>query len=128
MPDWLPFGAAACRRYVLLNRLPLLPHEELLCREAMHHSTIQAASGFPDVASGTSFVGYEHEKCLKVSFVRLMRFQHKVRWFLKQHAARSVVRQEFEGSELCSLCKHMCYVAYISCSCVQLPFCLNHGE
>eukprot|EP01018_Ginkgo_biloba_P006432 Gb_15885 [translate_table: standard] len=35
MADWFPFGAAACKRYANLNRLPILPHELLLCKEAM---------------------------------------------------------------------------------------------
>ncbi|KAK9160107.1 hypothetical protein Syun_006448 [Stephania yunnanensis] len=33
--DWFPMGVVASRRYALLNRVPLLPHEELLCKEAM---------------------------------------------------------------------------------------------
>nr|GFB17509.1 hypothetical protein [Tanacetum cinerariifolium] len=33
--DWFPSGSIATRRYALLNRTPLLPHEELLCKEAM---------------------------------------------------------------------------------------------
>ncbi|XP_031395287.1 lysine-specific demethylase JMJ706-like [Punica granatum] len=38
--DWFPLGAVASRRYALLNRVPLLPHEELLCKEAMLLSTV----------------------------------------------------------------------------------------
>ncbi|KAL3652023.1 hypothetical protein CASFOL_001704 [Castilleja foliolosa] len=33
--DWFPLGSSASRRYSLLNRIPLLPQEELLCKEAM---------------------------------------------------------------------------------------------
>ncbi|KAL6974906.1 hypothetical protein U1Q18_044432 [Sarracenia purpurea var. burkii] len=33
--DWFPLGLIASRRYALLNRIPLLPHEELLCKESM---------------------------------------------------------------------------------------------
>ncbi|KAK9150279.1 hypothetical protein Syun_008588 [Stephania yunnanensis] len=33
--DWFPMGVVANKRYALLNRVPLLPHEELLCKEAM---------------------------------------------------------------------------------------------
>ncbi|KAG1360619.1 lysine-specific demethylase JMJ706 [Cocos nucifera] len=33
--DWFPFGSVASQRYALLNRTPLLPYEELLCKEAM---------------------------------------------------------------------------------------------
>ncbi|XLS76749.1 hypothetical protein HN51_060974 [Arachis hypogaea] len=33
--DWFPLRAIASRIYALLNRIPLLHHEELLCKEAM---------------------------------------------------------------------------------------------
>ncbi|RZS05988.1 hypothetical protein BHM03_00036570 [Ensete ventricosum] len=38
--DWFPLGTVASQRYALLNRMPLLPHEELLCREAVFISKI----------------------------------------------------------------------------------------
>ncbi|KAJ4950221.1 hypothetical protein NE237_027053 [Protea cynaroides] len=33
--DWFPLGVVASQRYALLGRMPLLPQEELLCKEAM---------------------------------------------------------------------------------------------
>ncbi|KAG4389029.1 hypothetical protein GLYMA_09G283600v4 [Glycine max] len=33
--DWFPLGAAASRRYTHLKMMPLIPYEELLCKEAM---------------------------------------------------------------------------------------------
>ncbi|MFS7935326.1 putative [histone H3]-dimethyl-L-lysine(36) demethylase [Helianthus anomalus] len=38
--DWFPLGSIATRRYALLNRTPLIPHEELLCKEAMLISSV----------------------------------------------------------------------------------------
>ncbi|MFS7899693.1 hypothetical protein Hanom_Chr00s073666g01789901 [Helianthus anomalus] len=37
---WFPLGSIATRRYALLNRTPLIPHEELLCKEAMLISSV----------------------------------------------------------------------------------------
>ena len=34
--NWFPYGADACERYRHLARLPVLPHEQLLCQEARH--------------------------------------------------------------------------------------------
>ena len=36
--DWFPFGVATCKCYEFLNRVVLLPHEELLCKEPMNLS------------------------------------------------------------------------------------------
>jgi hypothetical protein len=34
--DWFPFGVDCCARYRRLRQPPILPHEELVCREAAH--------------------------------------------------------------------------------------------
>lgn len=126
MVDWLPFGAAACKRYELLSRLPLLPHEELLCKEAMNVADMRG-SGADKVGSKADL---EQQRCLKVAFVRFMRFQHKVRWLLKQWGAQTFFTSPgFNTSVTCSLCKHMCYVAFVNCRClVEGSICLNHGN
>ena len=33
--DWFPFGLDAAQRYRRLSRLPILPHDELLCLEGL---------------------------------------------------------------------------------------------
>ncbi|PPS09825.1 hypothetical protein GOBAR_AA10824 [Gossypium barbadense] len=72
--DWFPLGAVASLRYAHLERVPLLPHEELLCKEAMLLYTsleLDDLDYLPaDLAS---------RYCIKVSFVKLIRFLHRAR-------------------------------------------------
>lgn len=121
--DWFPLGAVASRRYALLNRVPLLPHEELLCKEAMLLRTCLELedSDFPspDLFSHNS---------IKISFVNLMRFQHRARWFLTKSRAGISVSFHSHGTILCSLCKRDCYIAYVGCNCHKHHVCLRHGK
>ncbi|KAK7309649.1 hypothetical protein RJT34_06548 [Clitoria ternatea] len=119
--DWFPLGAIASRRYALLNRVPLLPHEELLCKEAMLlHTYLELEdSDFPSLDL------FCHNN-IKTSFVNLMRFQHCARWFLMKSRACVNVSSHSHGTILCSLCKRDCYIAYVDCNCRTHPVCLRH--
>ncbi|XP_028951612.1 lysine-specific demethylase JMJ13-like isoform X2 [Malus domestica] len=119
--DWFPLGAIASRRYALLNRMPLLPHEELLCKEAMLlHTSLELEDSDYSSADLVS-----HNR-IKLSFVRLMRFQHRARWSLMKSGACTAVLPNSYGTVLCSLCKRDCYVAYNNCTCYMHPVCLRH--
>ncbi|XP_030457322.1 lysine-specific demethylase JMJ13 isoform X2 [Syzygium oleosum] len=116
--DWFPLGAIASKRYALLNRVPLLPHEELLCREAMLlNASPELDYSSADLASHRS---------IQISFVKLMRFQHRVRWCLMKSRACAGVCQVSHGTVVCSLCKRDCYVAYLNCACHSQLICLRH--
>ncbi|KAL7610448.1 hypothetical protein Lser_V15G10270 [Lactuca serriola] len=118
--DWFQLGSIASRRYALLNRTPLLPHEELLCKEAMlisSSSSSAAAISHEDLASQLS---------VKASFVNLIRFQHRARWCLTKSRDCMGISQHSHGTILCSVCKRDCYAAYINCSCYLHPVCLRH--
>ncbi|KAK9275026.1 hypothetical protein L1049_022284 [Liquidambar formosana] len=120
--DWFPLGAVASRRYALLNRIPLLPHEELLCKEAMLlYESLELED--PEY-SPADLVSHN---CVKVSFVNLMRFQHRARWFLMNSRACRGISHNTHGTVICSLCKRDCYVAYLNCSCFSHPVCLRHA-
>lgn len=49
MPEWFPIGRQAIERYAGLRTAHILPHEELLCREAIavgegfHHTSSMSA-------------------------------------------------------------------------------------
>ncbi|KAJ7570047.1 hypothetical protein O6H91_01G104900 [Diphasiastrum complanatum] len=129
MVDWFPFGAAASQRYQLLNRMPLLPHEELLCKEAMHiagkanGSTVDHAK-----SSDLDETDDDLERPVKTLFVQLMKFQQQMRLLLMQRGARMSVSQRYNTSVTCGLCKHMCYVTFLKCPCFKKPICLNHEK
>lgn len=118
--DWFPLGLIASCRYALLNRVPLLPYEELLCKESM---ILSAKVEVEDPIVSVEAVSH-HD--IKVSFVKLMRFQHYARWCLMKSQACVAVDWISHGTILCSICKRDCYVAYLNCSCYSHPVCLRH--
>ncbi|CAI9095278.1 OLC1v1031181C4 [Oldenlandia corymbosa var. corymbosa] len=119
--DWFPLGSIASRRYALLNRMPLLPHEELLCKEAM---ILFSCAGVE--TADYSSADMKSHRSIKVSFVNLMRFQHKARWCLMKSQPCVDVFPISHGTILCSICKRDCYVAYLNCKCYEHPVCLRH--
>ncbi|XP_038680297.1 lysine-specific demethylase JMJ706-like isoform X2 [Tripterygium wilfordii] len=119
--DWFPLGAVASRRYAFINRMPLLPHEELLCKEAMFLYTSLELED-PDYSS----TDLTSQHCVKVSFVKLMRFQHRARWSLMKSRGCISLSPNPYGTILCTLCKRDCYVAFLNCSCCLHPVCLRH--
>ncbi|KAK1272708.1 Lysine-specific demethylase REF6 [Acorus gramineus] len=122
--DWFPLGAVASRRYALLNRIPLLPHEELLCKEAL---LLSEGVSSPDLtATAISSTVLHSQRSIKISFVKFMRFQHHVRWSLMKYGASASYIPNYLGTVLCSICKRDCYVAYVKCSCFEEPICLRH--
>ncbi|KAI3469175.1 hypothetical protein Pfo_025838 [Paulownia fortunei] len=119
--DWFPLGSIASRRYALLNRMPLLPQEELLCKEAMLvYASLEPED--PDY----SYADLICHSSIKVSFVNLIRFQHRARWCLMKLKECTAVSSFSHGTILCSLCKRDCYVAYLNCQCYLHPLCLRH--
>ncbi|XP_048500745.1 lysine-specific demethylase JMJ13 isoform X2 [Beta vulgaris subsp. vulgaris] len=119
--DWFPLGAVASRRYAFLNRIPLLPHEELLCKEAM---ILYRSCGSGDPNQTTYNLNSQYS--VKASFVQLMRFQHRARWCLLRSRLCSAVSMDAYGTILCSQCKRDCYIGYVSCSCLLHPVCFRH--
>ncbi|CAL5323518.1 unnamed protein product [Camellia sinensis] len=118
--NWFPLGAEATQRYALLRRMPIVPCEELLCKEAMllSKSSNQEDSSFVDSAS----LHY-----VKVSFACLMRVHHYARWVLKRLRATLSESPNSQETIFCSLCKRECYVAHVTCNCCSNPICLFHG-
>lgn len=120
--NWFPLGAVASQRYALLNRVPLLPYEELLCKEAMllYTSSELEDSDYPSKDSVS-------HNSLKMSFVSVIRFHHCARWLLLKSRVCNGISTRSHGTILCSLCKRDCYIAYVNCSCYGHPVCLRHG-
>ncbi|KAF5774643.1 putative transcription factor & chromatin remodeling JUMONJI family [Helianthus annuus] len=117
--DWFLLGSIASHRYALLNRTPLLPHEELLCKESM---ILRSNMEYED-QSCEDMVSHRN---IKVAFVNLIRFQHRIRWCLMKSREYMGASTHCHGTILCSVCKRDCYVAYINCNCYLHPVCLRH--
>ncbi|XVF11095.1 hypothetical protein REPUB_Repub07fG0239900 [Reevesia pubescens] len=119
--DWFPLGAVASLRYAHLNRVPLLPHEELLCKEAM---LLYTSLELEELDYSPADLASHH--CIKVSFVKLMRFLHRARWSVMKSRACTSVSSNYYRTIICTLCKRDCYVAFVNCSCYSHPVCLRH--
>ncbi|MBA0621489.1 hypothetical protein Godav_007104 [Gossypium davidsonii] len=119
--DWFPLGAIASLRYAHLNRAPLLPQEELLCKEAM---LLYTSLELEDLDYSLADLAAHH--CIKVSFVKLMRFLHRARWSVMKSRACTSISPNYYRTIVCTLCKRDCYVAFINCSCNGHPVCLRH--
>ncbi|EMS51562.1 Lysine-specific demethylase lid [Triticum urartu] len=124
--EWFPLGAIASQRYALLKRIPLLPYEELLCKEAALIDHEFSTSSYKDLTTSTGDTHIQH--CMKVPFVQLMRLQHCVRWSLMKMGARTHYKADIDATVLCSICKRDCYVAHVMCNCRVDAICLCHEE
>jgi len=125
MGEWFPLGAIASQRYALLKRIPVLPYEELLCKEMTAFADEFSISDHKGLAlSGCVRI----QSCMKVPFVQLMRFQHYVRWSLVKMGARTHYKADIDVTVLCGICKRDCYVAHILCDCRVDAICLRHEE
>ncbi|CAJ1932976.1 unnamed protein product [Sphenostylis stenocarpa] len=121
--DWFPLGAAASRRYALLRMMPLIPYEELLCKEAMSvymSSSVRSAKNKPeDTAS---------YKSIMQPFSHLMQF-YKTSLLRRKSSRNLPSSSNTPGFLLCGICHRDCYVAYLLCKyCLSHPICLFHGK
>ncbi|AQK73765.1 Lysine-specific demethylase REF6 [Zea mays] len=123
--EWFPLGAVASQHYALLKRIPVLPYEELLCKEATFCANEFSLfeHGNVTLTGGTHIQSY-----MKGPFVQLMRFQHRVRWLLVKMGARTCYKADIDATVLCGICKRDCYVAHIMCNCRADAICLCHGK
>uniref|UniRef100_A0A7N1A3H3 Lysine-specific demethylase JMJ706-like n=1 Tax=Kalanchoe fedtschenkoi TaxID=63787 RepID=A0A7N1A3H3_KALFE len=119
--DWFPEGAIARKCYARLGRWPLLPYEELLCKESMH-----VGRSFETKDLGTVLAYTTSHRSTMVSFVELMRFQHRARWLLMKSKLCIGIAPHIYGTVFCSICKRDCYIAYLNCICLYHPVCLHH--
>ncbi|XP_029116101.1 lysine-specific demethylase JMJ13 isoform X2 [Elaeis guineensis] len=124
--DWFPFGFVARRQYALLNRIPLVPYEELLCKEAM--LLYKRLSNLDPTIPPPLVKDLSSQQCIKVSFVQLMRTQHFACWSLMKLGACMFYSPNVPGTVLCSLCQRDCYISYVKCQCSAQPICIHHGK
>ena len=107
--DWFPFGEVKCKWYEFINRVVLLPHEELLCNEPMN----LAMTRFSEERRHSSLSMEPAGKVfLKVAFVKLIRLQHQMIWSLKKLGAQASISLGHMSTYCWCLCKCLCYVAY----------------
>ncbi|KAF7836562.1 lysine-specific demethylase JMJ706-like [Senna tora] len=121
--NWFPLGAEASRRYSHLSMMPIIPYEELLCKEAM---LIHKASKVRGLKNKPEDLASYH--ATKLSFMNLMRFYKNT--LLRLSSSRKYSRSSNSlGTMICSHCHRDCYVAYLLCKyCDSHPICLFHDK
>ncbi|XP_020393913.1 lysine-specific demethylase JMJ706 isoform X3 [Zea mays] len=123
--DWFPLGSLASKRYALLNRTPLLAHEELLCRSAMLLSQ-KLLNCDP-----RSLDKLEHpcsQYSVKSCFVRLIKFQRRARDLLAKMGSEICYKPKTSPNLSCSICRRGCYITHVLCGCNFDPVCLHHEQ
>ncbi|KAL2627338.1 hypothetical protein AAZV13_07G167200 [Glycine max] len=106
--DWFQLRAAASRRYAHLRRMPLIPYEELLSKEAMQ---VYKSS---------------RVRTIILPFLHLMQ-SYKTSLLRLNSSRKLPSSSNTSGSQICSLCHRDCYVAYVLCKyCFSHPICLFH--
>jgi hypothetical protein len=104
MNQWFPSGNICRERYAVLRKTPLIPHEELLCKEAVFLSEEMLQT-----SSSNNERNYSSIKCIEC-FVQFMRAQHYERWLLIKAGARLFYKSDIQATVYCSICRRDCYV------------------
>ncbi|XP_021305628.1 lysine-specific demethylase JMJ706 isoform X2 [Sorghum bicolor] len=123
--DWFPLGSLASKRYALLNRTPLLAHEELLCRSAVLLSQKLLNC---DPRSLDKLDHPYSQYCVKSCFVRLIRFQRRARGLLAKMGSQICYLPKTFPNLSCSMCRRDCYITHVLCGCNLDPVCLHHEQ
>lgn len=111
--DWFPFGEAANERYTLLKKQPVIPYEEILCKEAMHLFLSSKKDDNPFV---------------KISFASMIRKYDNALTRLKSLDKSICISSNLKETVSCGLCKRDCYVAHVNCKCHFHNICVFHGK
>lgn len=122
--DWFPLGAAASKRYAHLKMLPIIPYEELLCKEAvLIYKSSKVRSSKKKLEVTPSY------RAIVPSFLHLMQFYKTSLSRLNSSRNVSSSSDTLLTSLTCSICHRDCYVAYLLCKkCYSYPICLFHGK
>ncbi|GJV20540.1 lysine-specific demethylase JMJ706-like protein isoform X1 [Tanacetum coccineum] len=120
--DWFPFGAAANERYTLLRMKPIIPYEEIFCKEAM------LLSSKTHKKDDTCDSAAESAQYIKSSFASLIRKYNGAILWLKSLDESLSVLSNLNETITCCICKRDCYVACVSCNCHPDPMCVFHDK
>ncbi|KAF5792003.1 putative transcription factor & chromatin remodeling &Metalloenzymes JmjC family [Helianthus annuus] len=109
--DWFPFGGSANERYAFLQKKPIIPYEEILCKEAMLLSSKNPKKDYtcdPDA---------DFNRFVKGPFASLIHKYDDAISYLKSLDRSLSILSNSKESVSCSICKRDCYVAHVNCNC-----------
>ncbi|KAJ0794648.1 putative transcription factor & chromatin remodeling &Metalloenzymes JmjC family [Helianthus annuus] len=119
--DWFPFGGSANERYAFLQKKPIIPYEEILCKEAMLLSSKNPKKDYtcdPDA---------DFNRFVKGRFASLIHKYDDAISYLKSLDRSLSIFSNSKESVSYSICKRDCYVAHVNCNCRVDPICVFHG-
>ncbi|KAJ0682905.1 putative transcription factor & chromatin remodeling JUMONJI family [Helianthus annuus] len=120
--DWFPFGGSANERYAFLQKKPIIPYEEILCKEAMLLSSKNPKKDYtcdPDA---------DFNRFVKGPFASLIHKYDDAISYLKSLDRSLGILSNLKESVSCSICKRDCYVAHVNCNCRVDPICVFHDK
>ncbi|KAJ0461868.1 putative transcription factor & chromatin remodeling JUMONJI family [Helianthus annuus] len=120
--DWFPFGGSANERYAFLQKKPIIPYEEILCKEAMLLSSKNPKKDYtcdPDA---------DFNRFVKGPFASLIHKYDDAISYLKSLDRSLSILSNLKESVSCSICKRDCYVAHVNCNCRVDPICVFHDK
>ncbi|XP_076901773.1 lysine-specific demethylase JMJ13-like [Bidens hawaiensis] len=120
--DWFPFGGAANERYAFLQKKPIIPYEEILCKEAMLISIKTAKKDY------TCDLDAESNRLVKGPFASLIHKYDGAILYLKSLDRSLNILSNLKETVSCSLCMRDCYVAHVKCDCRLDPICVFHDK
>ncbi|XP_022944767.1 lysine-specific demethylase JMJ706-like [Cucurbita moschata] len=119
--EWFPYGLIAAKRYSFLERRPLIPFEELLCKEAIHICQEMMASP-GDFVACTSHYAIMASCITHVAYYRASRRKLEKRVSGFNQCTSSI------GTVQCGFCTRDRYLAFLMCHrCNTYPTCIFHG-
>ncbi|GMH37089.1 hypothetical protein BSKO_04962 [Bryopsis sp. KO-2023] len=116
LPEWFPIGRQAIERYGSLRTTHILPHEELLCREAI--SVGSHLEKFKTKPTKPQLVVIQE-------YVATIQKQREQRMELKGRGAKILEIDWPHGSNPCSRCNSLCFLGMVGGEDKPLPMCLT---
>ncbi|XP_071708844.1 lysine-specific demethylase JMJ13-like [Rutidosis leptorrhynchoides] len=117
--DWFPFGGAANEIYASLRKKPIIPYEEILCKEAIYLSSRRRKK------DGNFDNDSSSERSVKTAFASLIQNYDGAILSLDPSL---YISSNLKETISCTICKRDCYVAHVSCKCHADPMCVFHGK
>ncbi|KAM0005040.1 putative transcription factor & chromatin remodeling &Metalloenzymes JmjC family [Helianthus debilis subsp. tardiflorus] len=102
--------------------LPIIPYEEILCKEAMLLSSKNPKKDYtcdPDA---------DFKRFVKGPFASLIHKYDDAISYLKSLDRSLSILSNSKESVSCSICKRDCYVAHVNCNCRVDPICVFHDK
>ncbi|CAD7699924.1 unnamed protein product [Ostreobium quekettii] len=116
IPDWFPLGRKALERYCDISANHIIPHEELLCREAVALGEVLCRKKKAKPAP--------HQQIMMREFINFMERHRRSTQRFKKAGAQAKSTTFPCGSIKCSQCGRGCYLSLVYAPGLDRPLCI----